>query len=465
MPTTSARTRHILIALIALFAVTAGLAVPGGAPERAQGDDAALVAMARAIHDRVLTLDTHVDINPANFTAECNYTMPLATQVNLPKMKAGGLDAAFLIAYVGQGPLTPEGYDDAYRQAIAKFDAVHALAERLAPSAIGLALSPADVRRIAASGRKVAVIGVENGYPIGTDLSRVKALYDRGGRYMSLAHNGHSQLADSNTGERDQIWLHGGLSPLGRQVIAEMNRLGMMVDVSHPSKASAVQAIALSQAPVIASHSSVRALADHSRNMDDETLAALAANGGVIQIVAFASYVKTDPSGMAEAREGALAALRQRFGVAAPAGRGRGRGGAETPCRLEVDNLPTAGGRASGANAIASLTPDQQTEYSLALARVNARYPAAARATVRDLVDHIDYAVKRIGIDHVGIASDFDGGGGIDGWNSAADTFNVTLELVRRGYTEDQIAKLWSGNLLRVWEEVERVAARLRASR
>ena len=200
-----------------------------------QTPDAALVAKAKAIHERVITLDTHVDIDPRNFTdAPRNYTEKLDTQVNLPKMQSGGLDAAFFIVYVGQGPLTTEGYDKAYAQAVAKFDAIHRLTEQIAPTKIGLALTAADVRAIAASGRKVALIGVENAYPIGTDLSRIKEFYDRGGRYLSLAHNGHSQFADSNTGERDGKWLHNGLSDLGKQAIAEMNRVGFMIDLSHP---------------------------------------------------------------------------------------------------------------------------------------------------------------------------------------------------------------------------------------
>ena len=383
-----------------------------------QNADADLIARARVIHRRVITLDTHNDINAAHFTPDCNYTQRLTTQVNLPKMQEGGLDVSFLIAYVGQGPLTPEGYADAYRQAVAKFDAVHRLTGQIAPQQIGLALTPADVTRIAGSGRKAAVIGIENGYPIGTDLSRVREFYERGGRYMSLAHNGHNQLSDSNTGEATGDAPHGGLSPLGRQVIAEMNRLGMMVDVSHPSKASMLQAVALSKAPVIASHSAVRALADHSRNMDDEQLLAMKKTRGVVQVVAFASYVKVQPAG----------------GRARGAG-GRGRGAAgETPAPCPIEN------------PAAPPAPE-----------------APGRATVKDFVDHIDYAVRLIGIDHVGIASDFDGGGGIDGWNSAAETFNVTLELVRRGYGEKAIAKLWSGNLLRVWRDVEKIAKRLQA--
>ena len=277
----------------------------------AQTNDAALIAKAKAIHDRVLKLDTHNDIEPANFTPECNYTMRLTTQVNLPKMVEGGMDVSFMIVYVGQGPLTPEGYDNAYKQAVAKFDAVHRLTEKIAPDNIGLALTPADVLALHTKHLRIAVIGVENGYPIGTDIKRVKEFYDRGGRYMSLAHNGNSQLADSNTGEVQGYLYNNGLSPLGREVIAEMNRLGMMVDLSHPSKGANMEAMRLSKAPVIASHSGVRALADVSRNMDDEQLLALKKNGGVIQIVGFASYVKTD----SKERVDALAKLRDEFGL------------------------------------------------------------------------------------------------------------------------------------------------------
>jgi membrane dipeptidase len=255
------------------------------------------VAKAKAIHNRVLKLDTHNDIDPGNFTPECNYTKRLTTQVNLPKMADGDMDVAFFIVYVGQGLPTEEAYDIAYKEAISKFDAVHRFTEKIAPEKMGLALTPKDVRRLHKQGKRVAVIGVENAYPIGTDVKRVKEFYDRGGRYMSLAHNGNSQLADSNTGEASGYLHKNGLSPLGREVIAEMNRLGMMVDLSHPSKGANLEAIRLSKAPVIASHSSARALADHSRNMDDEQLLAVKQNGGVVQIVGFASYLKVDSDG------------------------------------------------------------------------------------------------------------------------------------------------------------------------
>ena len=430
----------------------------------AQSTDAALITKAKGIHDRVLKLDTHNDIDPSNFTSDCNYLKRLNTQVNLPKMVQGDMDVAFLIVYVGQGLPTEEGYDDAYKQAIEKFESIHRFTEKIAPDVIGLALTPADVVRLHKQGKRIAVIGVENGYPIGTDIKRVKEFYDRGGRYMSLAHNGNSQLADSNTGEATGYLYNNGLSPLGREVIAEMNRVGMMVDLSHPSKGANLEAIRLSKAPVIASHSSVRALADHSRNMDDEQLLALKKNGGVIQIVGFASYVKVD----SKERTEALNKLRADMGF----GGGRAGGGAAAgfrrpttprPCAVEetTPDTTTATAPRRGAGFLNMLPPDRRAEYEKRMAEIDAKFPPVTRATVKDMVDHIDYAVKKIGIDHVGISSDFDGGGGIDGWDSAAEAFNVTLELVRRGYTEEQIGKIWSGNLLRVWADVEKVAQKL----
>jgi membrane dipeptidase len=466
--------------MIAAALAVATIAGPAAQSLPARNDDP-LVARARAIHQRVITLDTHDDISPANFTPEQNYTQDLPSQVTLPKMIAGGLDASFFIVYVGQGPLTPEGYDNAYKQAIAKFDAVHLLTETIAPDKIALALTAADVRRIDKAGKKVALIGVENGYPLGdasTAIKRVQEFHARGARYLSLAHNGHSQLADSNTGEATGQWAHNGLSDLGKQVIAELNRVGIMVDLSHPSKAANLQAIALSKAPVIASHSGARALCDHSRNMDDELLLAVKKNGGVVQAVAFASYVKTPPPPTAD-RLAALAKLEEELGLPAGSlgrggrggGGGRGRGDASAGAAAGLGAVappPGAPGEGRGrgrGGALAQLSEDKRAEAQKRLADIDAKFPPPPRANVKDFVDHIDYIVKKIGIDHVGISSDFDGGGGIDGWNSAAETFNVTLELVRRGYTEEQIGKIWSGNLLRVWSEVEKVAKDIQAGR
>jgi membrane dipeptidase len=451
----------------AALAFAAALAAPT-AQTSTPADDA-LVKKARAIHERVIALDTHDDINVENFTPERNYTQDLGNQVTLPKMMAGGLDAAFFIVFVGQGPLTPEGYDSAYKQAIAKFDAVHRLTEKIAPDKIELALTAADVRRIDKAGKKVALIGVENGYPLGdasTAVGRVKEFYDRGARYLSLAHNGHSQLADSNNGEASGQWAHNGLSELGKQVIAELNRVGIMVDLSHPSKQANLQAIALSKAPVIASHSSARALADHSRNMDDKLLLAVKKNGGVVQAVALSAYVKVPPPPTAE-RLAALTKLEEEFGLPAGSlgrggrGGGGGRGGNPAAGALTGRSAGAAGLGGGRGGALAQLPDEKRAEAQKRLDEINAKFPPPPRATVKDFVDHIDYIAKKIGIDHVGISSDFDGGGGIDGWNDASETFNVTLELVRRGYTEEQIAKIWSGNLLRVMEEARQVAVRL----
>jgi membrane dipeptidase len=435
--------------IAAALALIAALAVsPAGAQTWNPNASPDVVAKAKAIHERVIALDTHNDISPDNFTAEKNYTQRLDTQVNLPKMVEGGLDASFFIVYVGQpnpettpDALTKAGYDRAYQSAVAKFDAVHRLTEVIAPDKIELALTADDVRRIAAKGKKVALIGIENGYPIGEDISRVKEFYDRGGRYLSLAHNGNNQLSDSNTGERDGYKWDNGISPLGRQVITEANKWGIMVDVSHPSKGSMMEAARFSAAPIIASHSAVRALCNVPRNMDDEMLLALKKNGGVIQMVAFASYIKT-PKPDSPERAAALTALRTQFNLPEP-GAGGGRGG---------------GGRG---NPVDQLAPDRRAAYDKQLAAIDAKTPADPRATVADFVNHIDYAVKLIGIDHVGISSDFDGGGGVTGWSDASETFNVTLELVKRGYSEEQIGKLWSGNLLRVMEEGRQVAMKL----
>ena len=411
-----------------------------------QSADEALIKKAKAIHDRVITLDTHDDIDVSNFTSSVNYSQRLNTQVNLPKMEEGGLDVSWFIVYTGQGELTPEGYAAAYANADAKFKAIHRLCEEIAPDRIELALTSADVKRIVKSGKKVAMIGVENGYPIGTDINRVKEFYDRGARYMSLAHNGHSQLADSNTGEQDNVWLNNGLSPLGKDVIKEMNKWGIMVDLSHPSKAANIEAIKLSKAPVIASHSSARALNDVSRNLDDEQLELIKANKGVVQTVAFKSYVNTKKNNAYSAK---------------------------------VNEIVKAVAQADGLtvlerSALRDLSAEDRMTYFKKYQEITAKAkpriekevnPRAPPVNVADFVDHIDYLVKKIGIDHVGISSDFDGGGGVDGWNDASETFNVTLELVKRGYTEAQISKLWSGNLLRVLDEVQAVAKKIQAGK
>lgn len=405
-------------------------------------DDEKLIAKAKKIHAEVITLDTHNDINTANFTDKVNYTQNLPTQVNLPKMIQGGLDVSWLIVYTGQGDLSEEGYKKAYANAIDKFEAIHRLTEKIAPNQIELALTSKDVKRINKAGKKVAMIGVENAYPVGTNLDNIKDFAMRGARYMSLSHNGHSQLSDSNTGEADNKWLHNGLSELGKKAIFEMNKWGIIIDLSHPSKQANIQMMQLSKAPVIASHSSARALCNHSRNLDDEQLELIKKNGGVVQTVAFRSYVSKEKS---ELRAKLTAEISKELAE---------KEGFKIMERADVVKLPETERVAYMAKISAFRAKNRQI--------INERLKdSAPDVNVKDFVNHIDYLVKKIGIDHVGISSDFDGGGGVEGWDDAAETFNVTLELVRRGYTKKQIEKLWSGNLLRVLDEVQKVAKKM----
>ncbi len=393
---------------------------------------------AKRIHEKVITIDTHDDINIKNFTDSINYTQKLETQVNLPKMQEGGLDVSWLIVYTGQDSLNAEGYAKAEENAMAKFDAIHRLCEVIAPDKIELALTSEDIKRINAAGKKVAMIGVENAYPIGEDMSNFEKYHKLGARYISLAHNGHSQFSDSNTGEADSLWLYNGLSEIGKEAVKEMNRLGIMIDVSHPSKEAMKQMIALSKAPIIASHSSARALCDHSRNLDDEQLLLMKKNGGVVQTVAFSSYLNTEKH---EMRAEYMNGIHQKIADS-----------------LKIDwHKWSEFTSLSGVQKEAFIANIPKVT-GIAKEMVKTMHEAPAAVSVSDLVDHIDYMVELIGVDHVGISSDFDGGGGIEGWSDASETFNVTLELVKREYTEGEIEKLWGGNLMRVLDEVQEIA-------
>ena len=435
----------------ALAALTAIALAAACAPAEDAPDPATL---AREIHGRVITIDTHDDI-PRNFGSdEYNACQSLDRQVDVPKMREGGLDVAFFIVFVGQGPRNPAGNDSAKAQALDKFNGIHNLAEKQCPDQIEIAYHPDDVKRIHDAAKLVTVIGMENGYVIGNDLSLLGTYYDLGGRYMTLAHTSHNDIADSANPPEPE---HDGLTPFGEQVVAEMNRLGMMVDVSHISKKAALDAMRVSKAPVIASHSSTRALADTPRNMDDETLLALKQNGGVMQTVAFAGYVKVPPA----ERQQALQQLRDDFGLGR-GGRGGGGRGAGQAGRAAGPGGGRAGGRGRG-NPLDALSPEQRAGYDRRMAEIDERFPFPP-SNVKDFVDHIDHAVQLVGVDHVGISSDFDGGGGVEGWNNAAESLNVTTELVSRGYSEEDIAKLWGGNLIRVWREVERIAASMKSA-
>lgn len=384
-----------------------------------------LIATAKEIHYNLLTIDTHDDIPPNFATEEVDPGVRGERQVDLPKMVEGGLDVGFFIVYVGQTKRTPENYAQAKEDAMTKFNAIHRMAKEMYPDKIELAYSTEDVIRINNSGKLVACIGIENGYVIGKDLSLLKKYHELGARYITLAHNGHNDICDS-TNPREELGdsesEYNGVSEFGKKVIAEMNRLGIMVDISHVSKKAMLDAAVLSKAPVMASHSSARALCDVSRNMDDEQLLALKANGGVIQVTAVPDFVNNPPE-----KQAAVKVLVEEFGL---------RNYWET----------------------GELSEERREIFQKRLDELNGKWPTA---TLQDFVDHIDHAVKLIGVDHVGIGSDFDGGGGVEGWKDASETFNVTLELVRRGYSTEEIKKIWSGNLLRVWREVERVAAEM----
>ena len=395
----------------------------------------------KRVHAEVITIDTHCDINVSNFTEETNYTQRLNTQVDIPKMKEGGLDVAWFIVYTGQGELNEEGYAKAKENAYSKFEAIANLTSEFAPEDIELARSSQEVFDIVDRGKLVAMIGVENAYPIGTDLSEVERYHELGARYISLAHNGHSQFSDSNTGESDDVWLHDGLSELGVQMVAEMNRLGIMIDISHPSKEAIKDMVSLSKAPIIASHSSARAMCDHSRNLDDEQLMWIKENGGVVQTVAFSSYLNTEKhNAFSSYLSDIETSIKDSLQIEIPPRRSWSQLD-DSQIQEALDNYRKVRGIASEIAANDENAPEA--------------------VSVKDFVDHIDYMVELIGIDHVGISSDFDGGGGIHGWRDASETENVTRELLERGYAEEDIKKLWGLNLLRVLDEVQAVAQKL----
>lgn len=408
-----------------VIGVMAASAATGAAWAQSGLGEAELEREARRIHDRVITLDTHVDIG-LDYATHTNDPGGFSeNQVDLPKMRAGGLDAAFFIVYTPQGDLSEVGYAAALEIAETRMSGIERMVAAY-PDQVELALRARDVRRIHRAGKRVALIGMENAFPLGPTIEHVELWRDRGVRYMGITHFGHNQFGDSSNPnfQRDAGPSHfGGLSDLGRDLIRELNRVGVMIDVSHAGRATMLDAIELSEAPVIASHSGARALASHPRGLDDEQLRILGQSGGVAQTVALSRYVR-DYLPEIEAKR---AAVRAKHG-------------------FETDDDASR------------LTGEAREAYNEEMEQAVAE---ATTATVSDFIDHIDHIVAVAGVDHVGIASDFDGGGGIDGWEDASATLNVTKELVRRGYSEEDIAKIWGGNLLRVMREVEATAARL----
>ncbi|GGO65305.1 dipeptidase [Bowmanella pacifica] len=377
-----------------------------------------------SFHQSLLTIDTHVDI-PSNYaTLLVDPAKKQLHQVDLVKMQQGGLDAAFFIVFVAQQPRNNWNYEQTKAKARHLFKAIHRMVDNNSDK-IALARTAKDVRDIHKAGKKVALIGIENGYAIGKDLSLLEDYFKLGARYMTLTHYGHNDLGDSSNPSRqlqDQANEHGGLSNLGKAAISEMNRLGMMVDVSHTAKSTMMQAVALSRAPVIASHSGVKSVNPHARNLDDEQLRAIRRNGGVAQIVAVDEFLLNQPDEMWTT----IGKIRREVGM-------------------------------EGYKDIPFLPAELYLQYHQRIEQeVRSKWPAV---NIQDYVDHIDHAVKIAGIEHIGIASDFGGGGGVKGWNAADESQNVTTELLRRGYSKRDIAKLWGENTLRVMEEAEKVAA------
>jgi len=395
-----------------------------------KGREKDLSARAKEIQLRILTIDSHCD-TPSNLLRkgwdigvrhDVIHGQRESGKVDLPRMVEGGLDGEFFAVFVGQEERTPEGYARAKTQAQTVLDAIHRMCETQA-GRIALALSPEDAYRIKKEGKRIAFIGMENGYPIGQDLTLLKAFYDQGVRYLTLCHSGDNDICDSST-DRDDPQDH-GLSEFGRKAVRECNRLGLMVDVSHASDKSFFDVLAMTQAPVIASHSCCRALDDNPRNLTDEMLKALARNGGVMQMCFLSSYVKK-PKPNPE-RDKALAALEAKYG--------RFRDIKDEAVREKI-----------------------WQEYE----SIRSKFPQD-KATLRDLVDHIDHVVKIVGIDYVGIGTDFDGGGGVIGCNDVSEMHHVTEELLRRGYSEPEIEKIWSGNLMRVFGKVIEVSKKTTA--
>ncbi len=390
------------------------------APEK---DEEALKVEAREIHDRVLTVDTHSDTPSLMLRRGWDIGerhepgQRRSGKIDLPRMAEGILDAEFFVAYVGQKERTPEGYARARERADELLHAIHKMAEDY-PQLVELATSPEDAYRLEKEGKVAAFIGMENGYPLGKDLSLVEEYYNRGIRYITLCHSSDNDICDSSTERRNPE--DKGLSDFGKEVVAECNRLGIMVDISHVSVKSFFDVLEVTKAPVIASHSSVRSLCDHPRNLSDEMLKALASNNGVVQICFVSSFVKKAKPN--PEKEKVLAELSEKYD-------------SWSEVRDESDR------------------EKMRDEYGA----IYAKYPSE-KATVQELVDHIDYVVNLIGVDHVGIGTDFDGGGSVEGCDDVSELPNITEELIRRGYSEEDIQKIWGANIMRVFRKVIEIA-------
>ena len=380
-----------------------------------------LISFSLQLRAEYLTLDSHIDI-PFDYMINPEHDPGNETdmQVDFQKMLKGNLDGGFFIVYVGQSELSKKGYQEAKEKAIIKFNAINKMVEKY-PNKIVLVKSPEEVYEAKRNKKLFAAIGIENGYVIGEDIELLKYYYDLGARYMTLSHIGHNQISDSSLPKKslkNEIEMHGGLSDFGKITIKKMNELGMMIDISHVSDKAALQAIRLSHHPVIASHSGARSVANHPRNIPDNIIKEIAKKGGVVQVVAFSSYVKVNKK-----RTDSIVSLRDSI-------------------------LAMTGDK--------NFIPEKHMKlikYKNGMDRINKEFPLPG---IDSFIDHIDHIVDLVGIDYVGISSDFGGGGGIEGWTNASQTFNITNSLLRRGYSKDEVNKIWSENLLRVWKNVSK---------
>ncbi len=376
---------------------------------------------AAGIHQSLLTIDSHTD-TPLRFSRRSTDLSKRSDprrrggKLDFPRMREGGLDGVFFAVFVGQGPRTPEENEKVKKEALMLFDSIHAVLDRSADLA-AIALSADDLEAISQKGKKAVYIGIENGYPVGKDLSMVSRFYDLGARYITLCHTRNNDICDSST-DRDGPE-HGGISDFGREVVREMNRLGIMIDVSHMSDEAFDDVVEVSKAPVIASHSNARAVCDNPRNLSDEMLLKLAYNGGVIQLCLVSDYVAEMPA--YPERDSARKVLWAKY-----------------------DNW-------SELDESAKLALEQ--EYY----DINSKYPPDL-ATVSQFCDHFDHVVDLVGINHVGFGSDYDGGAALEDCFDVTELPNITYELLIRGYSRSDLQKFWSGNLLRVMREVEKAA-------
>ena len=385
-----------------------------------------LIERALSIHKKVLTLDTHADtplrmIEPGFRMSDRHDPNETGSKVDYPRMIEGGLDAIFFAAFVSQDIRNDKGNFRAKNLCVQMIDSILSSIQQNS-DVVGLALNPEDAYSLEKQGKRAIYIGIENGYPIGGDLSNIETYYKKGVRYITLVHSSNNDLADSATDPAGPE--HNGISEFGSKVVKEMNRLGIMVDVSHGSDAVFYDAIKISKAPIIATHSNARSVTNHKRNMTDDMLKLIAKNGGVVQLTMLSNYLR-DPVPNITAE------------------------------KLKKELL-------SSIKPIDQMTTLEKETMRKRLNEIDDKYPIAP-ANLKNVVDHIDHIVDVAGIDHVGIGCDFDGGGGIDGVFDVSQVMNITIELVKRGYNEDQIAKIWGGNLIRVFSEVQTIARKIKS--